>query len=112
MMDKIAVQANHIHGPAIEETMERLKDNITCLTNTKCTAVKPGAVEVIDKDGNPAVIEGDFIINCLGQRPRYKLAEELRKADVPMFETVGDCYELAQVRGAIQSGYFRALDIR
>ena len=112
MMDKIAVQANHIHGPAIAETMERLKDNITCLTNTKCTAVKPGAVEVIDKDGKPAVIEGDFIINCLGQRPRYKLAEELRKADVPMFETVGDCYELAQVRGAIQSGYFRALDIR
>lgn len=112
MRDKIAVEANHIHGPAIAETIERLKDNITCLTNTKCTAVKPGEVEVIDKDGKPAVIKGDFIINCLGQRPRKALVEELRKADVPMFETAGDCYELAQVRGAIQSGYFRALDIR
>ena len=44
MRDKIAVEANHIHGPAIAETIERLKDNITCLTNTKCTAVKPGEV--------------------------------------------------------------------
>ncbi len=112
MMDKIAAQANHIHGPAIEETMLRLKDNITCLTKTKCLSVGKGYVEVQGPDGNVYKIEGDFIINCLGQRPRKALAEELRKADVPMFETVGDCYELAQVRGAVQSGYFRALDIR
>jgi len=107
---KIAAQANHIHGPAIAETMERLKDNITCLTNAACTAVEPGRVIVKTADGEK-VIEADTVINTLGQRPRRALALELQKADVPRFEYAGDCLELGQVRGAVQNGYFRAMDI-
>lgn len=112
MADKVAAQANHIHGPAIAETMVRLADNITCLTKTACMSVLPGGVEVKDPDGSLRVIEGDFIINALGLRPRYKAVEELRKADVPMFEALGDCVELSQVRGAVRNGYYRAMDIR
>lgn len=112
MFPKIAAQANHMHGPAIEETMERLKDNLTLLPSTKCMAVKPGAVEVEGPDGKRYDVKGDMIINCLGQRPRSKVAAELAKADVPMFEILGDARELAQVRGAVHSGYYYALDIR
>ena len=112
MTSKIAAQANHMHGPAIEETMERLKDNLTLLTSTKCVSVKPGAVEVEGPDGQRYDVKGDLIINCLGQRPRSKVAAELAKADVPIFEILGDARELAQVRGAVYGGYFLAMDIR
>lgn len=112
MAPAVASQANHIHGPAIQETLERLKDNITCLTNTKCISVKPGVVEVEDIQGKRYEIEGDRIINALGQRPLSKVAENLRTADVPTFEVLGDCQDLAQVRGAVHGGYYRAMDIR
>lgn len=111
MADQVAVQANHIHRPAIFETMEQLKDNITCLVNTKCVSVRPGVVEVEDSTGRH-VIEADFIINALGLRPRYSIVNELAEADVPVFEAFGDCVELTQVRGAVHNGYYRALDIR
>ncbi len=111
MAPEVAAQANHIHKPAIFETMERLKDNITCKTNTKCVAVKENGVEVEGPEGK-YFIEGDFIINALGVRPRYKLVEELAAADVPMFDSFGDCKELKQVRGAVHDGYYRAMDIR
>lgn len=111
MMPAVAAQANHIHSPAIFETMERLKDNITCMVNTKCMNVNPDSVEVIGPDG-PATIPADFIVNALGQLSRSKLAAELAKAKVPMFEIFGDCRELAQVRGAVHSGYYSAMDIR
>jgi len=111
MADKLAAQANHITGPHIEETIERLKANFTGLVNTKCVAVKENGVEVEGPNGKE-FIEADFIVNALGQRPRTKVVEELCQADVPRFEVIGDAYELAQVRGAIQGGYFRALDIR
>ena len=111
MTDKVAVQANHMQRPAMMETMQRLKDNITCLTNTKCLSVSKGSVEVQGPDGKVYNIEGDLIINALGLKPRAALVEELRKADVQIFEAIGDCDELGQVRGAVQAGYFRALDI-
>jgi len=111
MADRVAAQANHMHGPAIFETMERLKDNITCLVNTKCISVSPGAVEIEDGSGR-RVIEADCIVNALGLRPRRALVNELAQADVPAFEAFGDCVELAQVRGAVHNGYYRALDIR
>lgn len=112
LTDKVAVQANHIHGPAISETMKRLADHIVCLTNTACVAVRPNTVEVKNPDGTVSAIEGDFIINALGQRPRYNVVEQLRQADVPTFESLGDCFELSQVRGAVHNGYYRAMDIR
>lgn len=111
MAPEVAIQANHIHRPAILETIERLQDNITCLVNTKCVRVSPGAVEIEGEAGTQTV-GADLIINALGQKPRHALVEELSKSNVPIFETFGDCDELAQVRGAVHGGYYRALDIR
>ena len=47
----LAPEANHIHRPAILETIERLKDNITCLVNTRCTAVTSEGLETEGPDG-------------------------------------------------------------
>jgi len=112
MQKTLASQANHIHGPAIQETLERLAERMTLLTETTCVSVSEGAVEVKDKDGVTHVVRGDTIINALGLRPRRALVEELRKADVPFFEPIGDCVDLTQVRGAVHNGYYRAMDIR
>ena len=111
MGPKIAPQANHIHRPAILEVMEELSDNIRCLVNTKCVKVEPNGIEVEDKDGRH-FIEADTIINALGMRPRYELVEQLAKCNAPFFEAFGDCSELAQVRGAVHGGYYRAMNIR
>ena len=112
MQKKLAAQANHIHGPAIQETLQRLADCMTLMTETTCVSVSEGRVEVLDKDRQPLTVYGDTIINALGLRPRRNLVEELRKADVPFFEPIGDCYDLTQVRGAVHNGYYRAMDIR
>lgn len=110
MSGEAAAEANAIHKPSIHTNLERLRDNITCLLNTKCTEVLPGAVRVTDESGSRE-IPADFILNALGQRPNSETVEALAACRAPFFEAFGDCAELGQLRGAVHGGFYRAIDV-
>ena len=107
----LAAEANHIHRPAILETMERLQGNISSRVNTRCLAVTAEGIETEGPDGK-GFIPADNIICAAGQRPKREAVKELSKCDAAMFEAFGDCVKLGQVRGAVHGGYYRALDVR
>lgn len=69
------------------------KNNVTCLTSCKVTAVKDGSVEYIDADNNTKVIEADTVVAATGLRADTD-------ASAPF---VGVCKKVVKLGDAVQA---------
>lgn len=86
-------------------TMKYLEDYaVECLTETVCTRIGEGEVEVKDKDGNIKLIPADSIIISVGMKAKQKEADSFDNTAFDVIK-VGDCRKVADIGFAIDTGF-------
>ena len=84
---------------------------VNVLTKTVCRRVTDEGVWVQTEGEEEKLLPADSVILSAGMRPRSALVEELQKACVPEFITIGDCSTARKMGDAIREGYYTAVNL-
>lgn len=106
----IARDANNVHRPALLREIRRRSDQITVMTDTRCTRIKKDGVTCLTKTGDTVDIGGDSVVLAVGMRGRTAEALALGAA-AREYKWVGDCRKSRQIGNAVLEGYDAAMDI-
>ena len=74
MRDRLAADSTAIHYYSMLEEAWEAEPNFTGITGARVAAIKDGAVEYIDKDGNTQSVPADSVVMSAGMRPNKDLA--------------------------------------
>jgi len=86
------------------------ENNVKQFTSHTVTAFSDEGVTTKDNDGNEKVIKADTIIHAFGMKANYAQAMEICEK-YPDTTMLGDCKEVAQIGGAVRSGFFAGWSI-
>jgi NADPH-dependent 2,4-dienoyl-CoA reductase/sulfur reductase-like enzyme len=103
MGERVAPDANPRHRPILLKLLGEIATVRTSLRGAKITA------EGLRCD-NGEFFPADTVIIATGQRPKYNIADGLRRT-APEVSLVGDCVSARNIREATFRGYHAALDI-
>ena len=103
MQDKIAPDAWFTYKWAMDIELNE-RENLRCVTNGRCTAIRSGAVLYVDADGAERRLEADSVVLCVGFRSRSAMAESLILPGVP-FTLIGDCKAVGTVQQAVRGAF-------
>ena len=83
---------------------------VVVLTETRVTAVAPGAVHIVGKDGEPRTLTADNVILAVGSAPEKRLPAALSNKKIQVL-VVGDADVPGNLGAALRSGTEAALAI-
>ncbi|MCD8156262.1 MAG: FAD-dependent oxidoreductase [Clostridiales bacterium] len=105
MSDRIHADANDPVGEAIDARLQ----GATVLNEAKCTDLTPQNVCYI-QDGEEHTVTADTVVIAVGMQPKLDVFFEMQDAAEQVIP-VGYCVRVSNVRGAVHTGYYAALDI-
>ena len=82
---------------------------LTAVTGAKVKAIEGNTV-IYEKDGAEQRVTGDTILYAVGMQPNEEVYEAVC-TKAPQVTLIGDCKQVGQVKGAVHTGFFAALDI-
>ena len=110
MRDRLAADSTAIHYYSMLEEAWEAEPNFTGITGARVAAIKDGAVEYIDKDGNTQSVPADSVVMSAGMRPNKDLALSFYGC-AKEFYMIGDCKKAATIQQGMRSAYATAMRI-
>ena len=110
MRDRLAADSTAIHYYSMMEEAWLNEPNFHGITGAKVAAIKDGAVEYTDKEGNTVSVPADSVIMSAGMRPNQAQALAFYNS-APEFYMIGDCKKPATIQQAMRSAYSTAMRI-
>lgn len=107
MGDKIAPDANMTNRL---ELLEKLDENVTCVTDSKCTLIGDRFARAETKDGSAKDYAADTVILAAGMRADTLGADALASKKYRLLR-VGDCVRAGNVRFATRTAFDAALQL-
>jgi 2,4-dienoyl-CoA reductase-like NADH-dependent reductase (Old Yellow Enzyme family)/thioredoxin reductase len=109
MGDKVSPDSYPMHRIGLLHEMEQ---QVSVLTNTKCTEIGPNQVKAVEENGKELILEADTVIYALGMTANSAEAQALEGAvkDVSVFK-IGDCVKASKVYDAIRQAFVAAMSI-
>ena len=84
--------------------------NLKYATGKKCTEITGDGIKVMDKYEKEEFVGADTVVIAAGMVSNKDTLDELRDSALNFFP-VGDCVKPQKIMGAMQGGYYAALDI-
>jgi 2,4-dienoyl-CoA reductase-like NADH-dependent reductase (Old Yellow Enzyme family)/thioredoxin reductase len=79
---------------------------------TKLAAIEPARVRCVGSDGKERILEADTVLYAIGMRPRWELADRLRRgAPETSVRLVGDALQNGVITNATNSGFQAGLHV-
>jgi len=106
MSDQLYADANHIIGLAIQKRLE----NIDVIVSSKCIKISDNGATIENRDGRHLDLPADSVILAVGMRPEKEIVGKFQLSAFSV-SIVGDCLRPGNIRQAIHTAFFAALDI-
>jgi 2,4-dienoyl-CoA reductase-like NADH-dependent reductase (Old Yellow Enzyme family)/thioredoxin reductase len=101
MLDRMAATISMTYRPFFLARLKKM--GIRMETHTTVEAITEKGVKV-NRKGDPAFIEGDFVVLAVGLKSDPALPEKFRSAASEVF-FIGDCVEPRMIKEAIEEGF-------
>jgi pyruvate/2-oxoglutarate dehydrogenase complex dihydrolipoamide dehydrogenase (E3) component len=108
MTDTLAADDPMRHRKSLLVLLEAA-ENLTIRTQTRCTGRTAQGV-TCQREGVESAIPADTVIIAAGLRGRTQAAEQFRSC-APEFVAVGDCSRAGNVKNAMKTAYYAAIQI-
>ncbi|MGN1344741.1 MAG: FAD-dependent oxidoreductase [Traorella sp.] len=108
--DKIHVQNSAFYDIAIDQCLDKYKDNIKFIKNTNIISLFDNNVQY-QYNENTYIESYDSIINATGLKSRNEEVENLCKINGISYHIIGDCVRVGKVKDDTESAYFVASNI-
>ena len=110
MRDRLSADSTAIHYYSMFQEAWENEPNFHGITGAKVAAIRDGAVEYGDRDGNLVSVPADSVIMSAGMRANQQQAMKFYGC-AKEFYMIGDCKKPATIQQAMRSAYSTAMRI-